>query len=89
MDHFEKLLEETCPNHAYPVKQKLRDCGMMTNFMALGPLARGMEVNKVSDEGDTMSFLREDAVMTIYDACPSPGMCRVSNPSIGTPAHCG
>jgi hypothetical protein len=24
MDHFERLLEETCPNHSYPVKHKLR-----------------------------------------------------------------
>jgi hypothetical protein len=26
-DHFKWLLEEACPNHAYPVK--LKDCGMM------------------------------------------------------------
>jgi hypothetical protein len=39
MDHFEKHLEETCPNHAYPVNHKLRDYGMMKNFMASGSLA--------------------------------------------------
>jgi hypothetical protein len=33
-DHFENLLEEGCPNHAYPIKNKLRDCDMMKNFMA-------------------------------------------------------
>jgi hypothetical protein len=33
-DHFEKNLEEICPNLAYPIKHKLRDCGMMKNFMA-------------------------------------------------------
>jgi hypothetical protein len=38
MDHFKKLLEETCPNHAYPIKQKLRAFGMMKNFMASGSL---------------------------------------------------
>jgi hypothetical protein len=38
-DHFEKLLEETCLNYAYPVKHKLRDCDMMKNFMATGSLA--------------------------------------------------
>jgi hypothetical protein len=37
-NHFEKLLEETCLNHAYPVKHKLRDYGMMKNFMASGSL---------------------------------------------------
>jgi hypothetical protein len=35
-DHFEKILEETCQNYAYPVKHKLRDCSMMKNFMASG-----------------------------------------------------
>jgi hypothetical protein len=39
MDCFEKLLEETYPNHAYPIKHKLRDCGMIKNFMASGSLA--------------------------------------------------
>jgi hypothetical protein len=37
-DHFEKILEETCPNYAYPIKHKLRDCGVMKNFMASGSL---------------------------------------------------
>jgi hypothetical protein len=43
MDHFEKLLEETCPNHAYSVKHKHWDCGMIKNFMASGSLTRGMK----------------------------------------------
>jgi hypothetical protein len=66
-DHFEKLLEETCSNHAYPVKHKLRYFGMMKNFMASGSLARGMEVDEVPDEGDTMPFSREDTIMMICD----------------------
>jgi hypothetical protein len=37
-DHFERQLEEACPNQAYPVKHKIRDCGMIKNFMALGSL---------------------------------------------------
>jgi hypothetical protein len=72
-------VEETCPNHAYPVKHKLRDCSMMKNFMASGSLTRGMEVNKAPNEGDTMPFPGEDAVMTIYDGRTSPGMCHMSN----------
>jgi hypothetical protein len=39
MDHFEKLMEETCLNHAYPIKHKLKDCCMMKNFIASGSLA--------------------------------------------------
>jgi hypothetical protein len=37
-DHFEKLLEKTCPNHSYAVKHKLRDCNLMKSFMNMGSL---------------------------------------------------
>jgi hypothetical protein len=33
MDHFKRFLEEACPNHAYPIKHKLKECGMMRIFM--------------------------------------------------------
>jgi hypothetical protein len=88
-DHFEKLLEETCSNHAYPIKHKLRDCDMMKNFIASWSLTRGMEVDHVPNESDTTPFPEEDAVMTIYDGRPSPRMHRVSISSLGTPAHYG
>jgi hypothetical protein len=45
-----------------------------------------MEVDQIPDEGDTMPFLGEDVVMMIYDGCPSSGMRRVCNPSLGTPS---
>jgi hypothetical protein len=38
-DHFQKLLEGTCPNHAFPVKHLYKDCGLMKKF--LGDLRRG------------------------------------------------
>jgi hypothetical protein len=38
MDHIEKILEDTCSNHTYPIKHKLRDCSMMKSFMTLGSL---------------------------------------------------
>jgi uncharacterized phage infection (PIP) family protein YhgE len=88
-DHIEKLLEETCPNHAYPVKHKLSDCDMMKNFMASGSLTRGMEVDEVPNAGDAMPCPREDVVMTIYVGHPSPGVRHVSNPSPRTPTRCG
>jgi hypothetical protein len=28
-DHFKRLIEEACTNHAYPVRHKLKDYGMM------------------------------------------------------------
>jgi hypothetical protein len=37
-DHFERLLEESCLNHAYRVKHKLKDYDMMKNFMTSGSL---------------------------------------------------
>jgi hypothetical protein len=53
MDHFKKLFEETCPNHTYPIKNKLRGCDMMKNLMALGSLTQGMEVDEVPNDSDT------------------------------------
>jgi hypothetical protein len=38
MNHFKRLLEEACPNHTYPIKHKLKDCGMMRSFMTLRSL---------------------------------------------------
>jgi hypothetical protein len=35
-DHFKRLLEEAYPNHAYPVRHKLKDCDMMKNFLITG-----------------------------------------------------
>jgi hypothetical protein len=32
-DHFKRILDEACPNHSYPVRHKLKDCGMMRRFM--------------------------------------------------------
>jgi len=32
-NHFEKLLEGPCPNHAFPVKHPLKDCSLMRWFL--------------------------------------------------------
>jgi hypothetical protein len=34
-DHFEKLLEVTCPPDPYPIKHKLKDCTMIKKFKTL------------------------------------------------------
>jgi hypothetical protein len=62
-DQFERLLEETCPNHSYPIKDKLSDCGLMKSFMTMGSLSRGMEVDEAPIEGDATPFPGEDVVM--------------------------
>jgi hypothetical protein len=72
MDHFKKLLEETCPNHAYSIKHKLRYCSLMKCFMTTGSLPRGMEIDEAPTMGDAAPFLREDMVMMVYGRHPSP-----------------
>jgi hypothetical protein len=32
-DHFKRILEEACPNHAYPIRHKLKDYSMMRSFI--------------------------------------------------------
>jgi len=34
LNHFEKILEGPCPNHAFPVKHLLKDCGLMWKFLS-------------------------------------------------------
>jgi hypothetical protein len=65
-NHFEKLLEETCPNHTYPVRHQLNECSMMKNYMTTWALAKGKK-----PEGDlggkaATPFPKEEAVMSIY-----------------------
>jgi hypothetical protein len=33
-DHFEKVLEKPCPNHAFPVKHLYKDCALMKMYMS-------------------------------------------------------
>jgi hypothetical protein len=36
LDHFEKMLEGLCLNHAYPIKHAYKDYGLMKKFLAGG-----------------------------------------------------
>ena len=36
LNHFEKLLEGPCLNHAFLVKHMLKDCGLMRRFLSRG-----------------------------------------------------
>jgi hypothetical protein len=56
IDHFERLLEEACPNREYPVKHKHKDCDMIKNFMTLGSLTRDKEPEEDPDGSNAMSF---------------------------------
>ena len=35
-DHFEKLLEGPCPNHAFPIKHLYKDCVLMKRLLSGG-----------------------------------------------------
>jgi hypothetical protein len=73
MDHFKRLLEEACPNHAYLTMHKLMECNMMRSFMTSGCLTWGAELDKGLDETDMTPFPKENTVMTVYGGRPRQG----------------
>jgi hypothetical protein len=87
MDHLEKLLEESCPNHACAIKQKLRDYSLMKSFMATRYLPRSMEVIDAPIEDDEAPFLGGDVVMTVFRRSSPPKKHRALNPRKGAPSH--
>ena len=34
LNHFEKMLEGPCPNHAFPANHLYKDCGLMRKFLS-------------------------------------------------------
>ena len=36
LNHFERLLEGPCPNHAFPVEHLYKDCGLLKRFLTGG-----------------------------------------------------
>jgi hypothetical protein len=83
MDHFKRLLEEACQNHAYPIKHKLKGCGMMRSFMTSGSLTWGVEHDEGPDGSSTTSFPKENALMMIYGGQSPSGRCHMSSLSPG------
>jgi hypothetical protein len=88
MDHFKKLLEEAYPNHAYPIRHKLKDCGMMKSFMTSRLLTWGAELDNGLDGSDITSFPEENTIMMIYGGHPPSGRCRVSSLRPRGPTRC-
>jgi hypothetical protein len=76
-DHFKRLLEEAYPNHAYPIRKKLKDCGTMGSFMTLGSLTWGAELNEGPDGSDMTPIPRENAILMVYGGCPTGEAPRV------------
>jgi hypothetical protein len=64
-DHFKWLLEEAYPNHAYPIKHKLKDYGMVRSFMNSESLTSVAELNKDLGRSDMMPLPRENTVIMV------------------------
>jgi hypothetical protein len=69
-NYFKRLLEEVCPNHAYPVSHELKKCGMMGSFMTSASITWGAELDQEQDRSNTVSFPKKNAVMTVYGGYP-------------------
>jgi hypothetical protein len=72
VDHFEKLLLATYPNHMYLVRNKLKECTKMKNYMTTGTFARGKKPERDSMGKVATPFLKDKAIMSIYGSLPPP-----------------
>jgi hypothetical protein len=86
IDHFKRLLEEACPNHAYPVRHKFKDNRMMQIFMTSESLSWGAGTSEGPDGSDIAPFPEENAVMMVVGGCPLEGRHHMSKlgPRIST-----
>jgi hypothetical protein len=72
-DHCMRLLEVACPNHAHPIRHKLKDSGMTRSLMTIGFHTWGAELEEWSDGSDMTQFPEENAIMTVYRGRPHRG----------------
>ena len=51
-NHFEKMLEGPCPNHAFPAKHLYKDCGLMRKYLSggLNKGEQGKEPAPIADD---------------------------------------
>jgi hypothetical protein len=88
-DHLKRLFEEVCLNHAYPVRHKLKDGGIVRSFMTSGSLTWGAKLDEGLDGSDMTLFSEENTIMMIYRGRPPLGRHRVCGLSPKAPTHCG
>jgi hypothetical protein len=89
IDHIKRLLEVVYPNHAYPVRYKPKDCGMMRSFMTSGSLTWGADPDGGLERSDAMPLPEENAVMTVLRGCLPSGSRRMSSLSPRVVTHGG
>jgi hypothetical protein len=75
-DHFEKLLEQPCPNHDTPVKHKMKDCNLMKKWVkgTLRTEGAGGSQNKDRDEepGDADdAYIEDEVVHVVFGGAPA------------------
>ena len=62
LDHFEKLLEGPCLNHAFPIKHIYKDCALMKQFLSSGSnkggIGRSPSQWQMMPRGRTVAFRR-------------------------------
>jgi hypothetical protein len=73
-------------DHSYPVRQKLKDYGMMQSFMTSGPLTWVADPDEGPDESGATPFPEENVAMMVFEGHPLFGGRRLSNlgPRIST-----
>jgi hypothetical protein len=62
---------------------------MMRSFMTSGSLTWGVKLDEGPDGSDTMPFPEKNAVMTVYEGCPSLKRHHMTSLSPRAPAHSG
>ena len=71
LNHFEKLLEGPCPNHAFPVKHLYKDYGLMKRFLSGGSNKgeHGKDPDPITNdaEGKDGGFLMPDGCLMIFE----------------------
>jgi len=65
-DHFEKLLEGPCPNHALRVKHLYKDCALMKRFLS-GGFDKGNQRKKLEPAADDAKG--KDGGFSALDGC--------------------
>jgi hypothetical protein len=70
-DHSKKLLEEACSNRAYPIRHKLKDCGIMRSFMTSRFLTWGAELDECLDGSDMTPFPEKTSSLWSLEDAPT------------------
>ena len=95
LNHFEKLLEGPCPNHAFPVKHLYKYYDLMKRFLSRGSNKgeHGKDPDPTTDEGKDGGFPTLDGCLMIFGGsatfdsrrCQKLTCCEVYTIELATP----